>query len=448
VALFDPEFAPAGVIPSDLFVAPHGIPAELCIQCRGAKLLCGKAACPVMMRAYASMKTTSLIGGGLELEGSSPPSVFVGRTGYPRVAVGPLIPPVTGDTSILDTPELWVGRTIPEILEFRSQLVRGMHFVDVHDVEARDKVVERTRELALAARPAVVDAAFRKRPTGRVVLDDEVQPFGPSAPLAGIEVENVPLDARLEKKFYDTDAPARDAVGELFRDGTLVSQLQRAFSVGAFGDKRRRRFVPTRWSITAVDSMLGERLMEKTKAAPTVGDFRIFETYDLDTRWVILMMPTAWRYELIEAWYPSTTWNPFGAEVVVMGDAEFYKGRKAYASIGGCYYAARLAVNERLTAEGRQAGVVILRETHPGYVMPVGVWNVREHVRRALKEEPRHFDTLEGALARVGEVMAIPVARWIQESQVLTDLKVQRRLDVYALDTRKEAGGKAGLAHR
>lgn len=431
VPLFDPEFAPAGELPSDLFVAPPGIPAELCIQCRGAKLLCGKPACPVIMRAYASMKTTSLIGGALELEGSSPPSVFVGRTGYPRVAIGPLVPPVTGDTSILDTPELWTGKSLAEIVDFRSQLVRGMHFVDVHDVEARDKVVERTRELALVSRPAVVDAEFRKRPVGRVVLDDEVQPFGPSAPLAAFELENVPLDQRLEKMFHDTDARAREALAELYRDGTLVSQLQRAFSVGAFGDKRRRRFVPTRWSITAVDSMVGEQLMERTRAAPTIDEYRVFETYDLDTRWLILMLPAAWRYELIEAWYPETTWNPFGSDVVVMGDAEFYRGRRAYASIGGCYYAARLAVNERLTAERRQAGVVVLRETHPGYILPVGVWNVREHVRRALKQAPKTFDSLEAALRRVGEVMAIPASRWVKESRVLTDLKVQRRLDGY-----------------
>ncbi len=412
-------------------MAPPGIPAEMCIQCRGAKLLCGKPACPVIMRAYSAQKTTNLIGGRLELEGSSPPSVFIGRTGYPKVAIGPMVPPTIGDTSLLDTPELWTGKSVQEIIDFRSQLVRGMHYVNVYEVEARDPLVERTRELALVSRPAVVDAKFSKRPVGRVVLDDEVQPFGPSAPLHAFSVENVPLDQHLEQKFYDTDAPARAAVSELYRDGTLVSQLQRAFSVGAFGDHRRRRFVPTRWSITAVDSMLGEQLMERTRAAPTIDDFRIYETYDLDTRWVILMMPTSWRYELIEAWYPETTWNPFGGEVVVMGDAEFYGGRKTYASIGGCYYAARLAVNELLTRERRQAGVVILRETHPGYVLPVGVWNVREHVRRALKEAPRSFDALEAALARVSQVMAIPLARWGKESRVLTDLKVQRRLEAF-----------------
>jgi hypothetical protein len=39
-----------------------------------------------------------------------------------------------------------------------------------------------------------------------------------------------------------------------------------------------------------------------------------------------------------------------------------------------------LAVGELLEKERRQAAVVVLREAHPGYIMPVGVWQVREIV--------------------------------------------------------------------
>ncbi|MEM3173248.1 MAG: hypothetical protein QXE82_06875, partial [Candidatus Nitrosotenuis sp.] len=41
------------------------------------------------------------------ISGSSPPSVFVGSFGYPKVGVGPMVPPIHGDTSLLDTPERW-----------------------------------------------------------------------------------------------------------------------------------------------------------------------------------------------------------------------------------------------------------------------------------------------------------------------------------------------------
>ena len=90
-----------------------------------------------------------------------------------------------------------------------------------------------------------------------------------------------------------------------------------------------------------------------------------------------------------------------GREVEIISDHEFFEGRKEYAHIGGCYYAARLAINELLTKEKRQAGAVIFREAHPGYIMPVGVWNVRENVRAALTTAPSRFETLQQALAHI-----------------------------------------------
>ncbi|MDQ3718511.1 MAG: hypothetical protein M3311_05075, partial [Thermoproteota archaeon] len=41
------------------------------------------------------------------IDGSSPPSIFVGRYGYPKVRIGPMIAPLHGDTTILDRTELW-----------------------------------------------------------------------------------------------------------------------------------------------------------------------------------------------------------------------------------------------------------------------------------------------------------------------------------------------------
>ena len=43
------------------------------------------------------------------LSGSSPPSVFVGSYGYPKVGVGPMVPPIHGNTTLLDNPEKWLG---------------------------------------------------------------------------------------------------------------------------------------------------------------------------------------------------------------------------------------------------------------------------------------------------------------------------------------------------
>ena len=225
------------------------------------------------------------------------------------------------------------------------------------------------------------------------------------------------------------DLKSSEAIFQLYKDGVQISKIQRAFSVGAFGIKKHRRFVPTRWSITAVDSTIGETLMKKTKTYPLINEYRIYHYNQFDNRWVVLMIPSEWQYELIEAWYPNTTWNPYGRGISIFNSYEFFKGRTTYAEIGGCYYAARLAVNETLNKERRQAGVVILREAHPGYIMPIGVWNVRESVRRALKEPYQKFDTLDQALIQVSKIMDIPLQRWIRNSAVLKNQLYQKRLE-------------------
>ena len=405
-----------------------GRSSSMCALCKGSRLLCGKDRCPVITKYHAHSKMRELFESE-SITGSSPPGVFIGRFGYPKVFVGPLVPPIIGDTTVMDLPELWVGKNIEEIVGFRMQLIRGMHRVDVHNVENSGRLVDETRELALGNVAADMEAEFLRKPTGRLTFDQEVQPFGPSAPLRSMELGNIKIDQRVDRAYSDTDLGAVEAVRGLYSGGIMISRIQKAFSVGAFGVGKRRKFVPTRWSITAVDDILGKTLLESTKNAPLINEFEVYEIERLDNRWQILMMPTSWRYELIEAWYPRSVWNPYGKGIQIFSDYEFYKARKTYAKMGGCYYAARLAVNENLKSRNRQAGVVIFREAHPGYIMPVGVWNVREHVRAAVRSKPKKFDTLRQALDHIAGKMDIPMKRWINTSGVLKDVLYQRRLD-------------------
>ncbi len=411
----------------------HGRPPEtigLCSICKGSKRLCGKDRCPLMIKFYSQQRTMPLID-TRDLAGCSPPAVFVGRHGYPKVDIGPLLPPDFGDTSELDRPESWIGKSIDDIVDMRFRLVRGKYRIDARDFAKAGRIVDSIQELALTEKPVEMEARFSRKPTGRLVLDDSVQPFGPSARMETMRKSNGRFERNLERAFHDTDQRAVDAVIAAYRNGTLISEIQKAFSVGTMGVGGKRRFVPTRWSITAVDDIIGRDLLKTTRYHDTIDEFRIYHWEQLDNRWCVLMMPTTWRYELIEAWYPDTTWNPMGKEVDIIADHEFYDGRSTYAQIGGCYYAARMAVNELLTRERRTAGAVILREAHPGYVMPVGVWNVRENVRAALAQKPHRFENLTRALEFVDGVMDIKQDTWIAHSGVLKDYLVQRRIDEY-----------------
>jgi len=391
----------------------------LCVVCKGAKFLCGKTRCPLVVRLKHYFRTVPLIQ-GTDIDGVSPPGVFVGRFGYPYVYAGPLVPPVHEDTSLYDLPELWFGKSMDEIVGFRSMLVRGKHRVHVRRFEDAGKIMDRTRELALSEGSVDVELALKKRPQRRFILDDAVQPFGPSALVRDLSVGTSRWDHQIEKAYGDTDLKAADAVTTLHARGVLVTKIQRAFSVGSFGLKDNRRLVPTRWSITAVDSIVSKDMMAQIKTFPEINEYRVYESRYLDNRFEVLMMPRAWSYEAMEAWYPGTVWNREG-----------FEGRTTYAKIGGCYYAARLAVGELLAKERRQAAVVVLREAHPGYIMPVGVWQVRENVRNAMRQKPFKCNTLDEALARVASQFQIPIELWIGRSKLLQDALFQRKITQY-----------------
>jgi len=304
-------------------------------------------------------------------------------------------------------------------------LVRGKARVNVKDVE--NKFVEELQELALSKNSVTTELEFSKKPRQSIVLSDVVQPFGPSAPVKNMKIFPERTDHKIEKVYEDWDMKAEDAVFWLYRKGVLVSKIQRAFSAGLLGVYRNRRLVPTRWSITAVDDIISRRLLERVKQFPSIDEYRVYEHTYLDNRWIVLMIPSRWSYEQMEAWYPGTTWNP-GKKIWMISDWEGFEGRSDYALTGGCYYSTRLAIAEYLEREGRQATVVTFREIHPGYILPVGVWFTRESIRKALKNKPKKFDSLTEALKYISTKLDIPVKEWIKNSYLLKGLIYQRKL--------------------
>ncbi|MGB9247915.1 MAG: hypothetical protein WCB35_09235 [Methanoregula sp.] len=357
---------------------------------------------------------------GKEMTGSSPPSVFIGSWNYPDVLAGPMIAPVHGDTRIMDRPEEWIcgNLTQDEIIGYRMNLVRGKRMTNAGDLGNR--FVEKLQEIVLANGSIESEAAFESAPAG-LSFSEEHTPFGPSAPLERFEIEAKRWDPSLEKVFYDTDLTARNAVLDLHRSGLAFSSIQKAFSAGTMGRGPRRRLVPTRWSITACDTMIGDRLLSEVKKCPVIDTIRMHEFASLHNRYAVLLLPTAWEYEWTEAFL-----HVLGNEEYVFSDHEGFRGKTGYSPLGGCYYSCKMSVLEALAREHRQAGAIILREALPGYV-PMGVFNVRENVRSAMREPATEFEDLRSALARISATFTLPVQRFITETTLLRESLRQRQ---------------------
>ena len=365
------------------------------------------------------------------IDGSSPPSVFVGRYGYPKVRIGPMIPPLHGDTTILDRSEMWIGKSIEEIANYRLSLVRGLFSINVHDTNGR--YLENMRELAMSDRPAESEATFEKKPFADIELEKEVRfnseaaPFGPAAPLRTFKASSLSADPRIEAAHYDTDLRASDAIMELYRCGVEMSSIHRVLSVGMLGLKKNRKLVPTRWSISATDDTISSRLAKKNEANPSIDLFEIMQYSHLANYYSIILIPDdVWSFEMIESWFTGN------GQIATGADYEDARGLDHYPTIAGAYFAARLAVAEHLARRGRKAAAIVLREIHPEYVMPLGVWQIREGVREALKKPSQQFENLEQAILFASAGMSLSGQEIARKSKLWHALKNHARITDFA----------------
>jgi len=116
------------------------------------------------------------------IAGSSPPGVFVGRFGYPNVSVGPMVPSISGDTEILDTPEWWMGKGFDEIVDFRYSLLRGYSKANVSDAQKGGRLIETLQDVAMMTKPVDTELVLARPPRKMLDLREDSQPFGPIAP--------------------------------------------------------------------------------------------------------------------------------------------------------------------------------------------------------------------------------------------------------------------------
>jgi hypothetical protein len=351
---------------------------------------------------------------GRNVEGSTPPSVFIGSWNYPKVYAGPMVTPFHGDTSLFDSPESWIPRqiTTSEIVDFRLSLIRGKQEVKINDLD--DGLVGKLREIALSKESVQSDVEFKHVPRGNS-FSDEHAPHGPSAAMEDFEIEECRWQHDLEKAYYDSDLKAGDAVAGLYENGVSFSRIQKAFSVGVMGLERRRRLVPTRWSITACDTILADTLLSEVRHNEVIERVEVYESNSLHNYYAVILLPTAWQYEWTEAFI-----HVLGSEEMFFSDHENNRGKRGYSTVGGCYYSCKFGVLEALARAKKQAGAIVLREAGSGYI-PLGVFNVRENVRNAMKNKPLEFNTLMDALRYLEPKFRLPLARFMRESTLLKE---------------------------
>ncbi|MCE9652182.1 MAG: hypothetical protein K8Q89_03875 [Nitrosarchaeum sp.] len=354
------------------------------------------------------------------ISGSSPPSVFVGSYNYPKVFVGPMVPPIHGDTSLLDSPERWAGKSLEDIVNFRLNLIRGIQKVSINQTEGR--YIENLQEITMSSKPTDSDLEFTQTTSSSVSLDGESAPFGPVGEIKSAKFYTTSATKSIEKIFYDKDLNAKDAVLHLYNSGIDISKIQKCFSIGMLGQKRK--LVPTKWSITATDDIVSKSLTKEILDYPLIDSSKVFFYEHLGNLFSVILFPHRWIYEMIEAWYSNGVLG-FGF------DFEDARGINHPPAIAGAYFAAKLGVTEYLEKNKIQSGVIILREIRPEYAIPVGVWQVREGIRSAMMQTPIIGDTFDDALTLASKKMSITKHEWLSKGNIMKLIRQKTIADFF-----------------
>ena len=350
------------------------------------------------------------------ISGTSPPSVFVGSHNYPKVFVGPMVPPIHGNTELMDSPEKWKGKTLEEIINFRLNLVRGIQKTPIDQTEGR--YIENLQEVTMSSKPTDLDLIFNKNVSSNISIDDESAPFGPVGEIKSAKFSGSTSTKPIEKIFYDRDMKAQDAVLKLYNSGIEISKIQKCFSIGMLGKKRK--LVPTKWSITATDDIISKSIVDEILENNLIDTCKIFSYEHLGNIFSVILFPHRWIFEMIEAWYSNGVIG-FGS------DNEDARGINHSPNIAGAYFAAKLGVSEYLLKYKIQAGVLIFREIRPEYAIPVGVWQVREGIREAMNQKPKIISDFNQALDIASAKTSVTKKEWIRNGN-MTNMVRQKTL--------------------
>ena len=365
----------------------------------------------------------------------SPPSVFIGsKLKYPLVNIGILSPLEKDDNAwVYDDAKYWAEQNfqISDVVKLRDSLLNSRFQSKVQDSRLNKKFVGLAQDIAVAAKPVDVEIELQNSLSFRRGRDKVVTSQGMRAGLKKATITgNVKIHKKVDKVIND-EIKASEGMKLLYKNNFDEYSLSKILSVGVMGLKKDKRFVPTRWSITATDDTLGKHILEQVRNYKWIEDYELFFGEFMGNQYVILLFPNVWSYELFELYYPGSSWNP-STEMKASTDFESFSGRKTYASnTAGGYYATRLPILKYLNNIKRQASVLVIRLETPSYWAVLGVWIVRESVKKALQTKMK-FDSREELLDAAKKISKIKydfdALHILDRSKLLRQIKEERRL--------------------
>jgi DNA repair protein NreA len=373
----------------------------------------------------------------LDFFGNSPPAVFVGRFGYPKVNVGVLSPiQKEKDSFLMDNPKEWVKKGLKdhEILKLRAQLVNARFQSPVKNFDNR--LTDLSQEVGMASKPVDMEVFLKNKPKNLLKMENVAKPLSNNANVKNIKLtENPKIKTSVDKVTSDGDMKSVEGLYKLYSKGFDDNFLSKILSIGLLGKQKNRRLVPTRWSTTAVFSTLGNEMLKKVRYNDFVEYQLHFGEY-FGNNYLIMFFPGIWSFELFEMEIPIKVnlWSKHGRFYAT--DYEGHFGRKYYVEeTAGGYAAARFPIIEKLKEWKKQGSVLVLRFITNEDKFPLGSWVCSESSRKSVNNNPVVFEDketmLEYAKLLIKKKFNFDINLLLKESKLMNEPKIQMRISEF-----------------
>ncbi|MCL4344070.1 MAG: hypothetical protein JRN26_05065 [Nitrososphaerota archaeon] len=352
--------------------------------------------------------------------GTTSPFIYLPLRYNALLSMGPSI---TSDPGLFGDPNKWLNISASDLLRLRLSSVTSLKPVNP-ERSILDSDVRKLREVALSQK--YVDIEVNMTKSQRKIFRDQ---FSGTISVKGrlervLNYSGTEFSRPIEKVFSDGSLRAADAVKYLFESDVNVYKIQQLLSVGSLGINRK--LVATRWSITAVDSMLSSSMLREITQYGIISSYMVGKSYIMGNRFAVVVEPECYSFEMLESWAPYN-----GSEnliQVLARDNEGYFGRKDYADeVEGAYYAARFSAVKFLENIRKQASIIVLMEVDRNWIPSLGVWRVREGVKAAFENIQKQDDKTH-AYNEAFKFMKTRKESWVISSSKFRQIKIDEFL--------------------
>ncbi|MEM1895711.1 MAG: hypothetical protein QXR54_00790 [Nanopusillaceae archaeon] len=322
-----------------------------------------------------------------DLYGFTPPSNLITEKKYPVVSLGILFSELE-DIEFYDNPLFWASNeiSIEKIIQYRSSLVNAKRDVPVNLPRKNDKLYERIVEASLSVRAVNLEVKLKK------ILEAKFIPkissyYGFVGKLDNIKIiDNPKIPNKVENVIRDIKA--ENAIYYLYKSGFSDYYLSRLFSLGLFGLKTNKKIVPSKWSITAVQSIIEKKILkEHYDKLKKINEYFLFNYKFYGNCFYGILMPGNGKVELIEAILPGSAYS-VNNQLIIGRDEE-----------SGGYFSLKLSFAEYMRDTKIIGNLIVFRIITEEYKIPLGVWVVREGTKKMFMNKIGSFDNFREALS-------------------------------------------------